>query len=301
MPTCQHTMSVTRNGPFTSGPTSSPSATSSHQRGSGPRRRSGSAATASVIASISSSVYGPDLGALVLARRLGLLPLAPDHQPVLGGQRRPVDLAEDLAGPLVHRAPGELADLVVDADQGVAPTDADAGAQRVPPLPEAAGVEGVDAPERVALHQGLRLVVVAGDLVLADERVAADEVGRARSARPSGWPSAWSGSAPERVVVAVGLGDVAEGVLVGAQVVRRLRVGLGDADAGPQRGDALVGDLGGHLSRPSRCGRRPRAGGPCAAATAGRRRAGCRWRPVTSSRRRSTQARSSGSLSWATS
>ena len=58
MPTCQQTMSVTRNGPFTRGSSSSPSATSSHQRGSAPRRRSPSASTASVMRSISSSVYG---------------------------------------------------------------------------------------------------------------------------------------------------------------------------------------------------------------------------------------------------
>ncbi len=53
MPTCQQIMSVTVSGPLTSGPTSSPSATSSHQRGSAPRGRS--AAYWASMAAISSS------------------------------------------------------------------------------------------------------------------------------------------------------------------------------------------------------------------------------------------------------
>ncbi len=58
MPTCQHTMSVTRSGPLTSGPTSSPSSTSSQKRGSAPRLRAGSDAYASSISLSCSSVYG---------------------------------------------------------------------------------------------------------------------------------------------------------------------------------------------------------------------------------------------------
>ena len=51
------------------------------------------------------------------------------------------------------------------------------------------------------------------------------------------------GIAPQRVVVAVGLGHVAERVGGRAPVVRRLRVRLGDADAAPRRrAIALVGD-----------------------------------------------------------
>ena len=72
------------------------------------------------------------------------------------------------------------------------------------------------------------------DLVLADERVAAVE-GRRRD-RPA--PHAGAGVvgiAPQRVVVAVGLGDVAERVLVRGPVVRRLRMRLRDADAGAER------------------------------------------------------------------
>jgi hypothetical protein len=63
MPTCQQIMSVTVSGPFTSGPTSSPSSTSSHQRGSLPRGRSRpycssiSARSASVYGSIATSSY----------------------------------------------------------------------------------------------------------------------------------------------------------------------------------------------------------------------------------------------------
>ena len=54
MPTCQHTMSVTVSGPFTIGPTSSPSATSSHHRGSAPR--GSSLAYCASISAICSSV-----------------------------------------------------------------------------------------------------------------------------------------------------------------------------------------------------------------------------------------------------
>ena len=54
MPTCQQTMSVTVSGPLTIGPTASPSATSSHQRGSAPRGPS--AAYWASIAAICSSV-----------------------------------------------------------------------------------------------------------------------------------------------------------------------------------------------------------------------------------------------------
>ena len=128
-----------------------------------------------------------DLGVVVLARRLRLLPLAPDHQPVLGGQGRTVLLAEDLRRPLVDGPSRELARLVVDADEGVATGDPGPGVQRLPPLAVAPGIERMDPAQRVALHQGLGLVVVAGDLVLADQGVAADQVRRGDRPRPSGW------------------------------------------------------------------------------------------------------------------
>ena len=85
------------------------------------------------------------------------------------------------------------------------------------------------------------LALEPGDLVLADERVAADEVGRRDGrAPPGGGPV--RRVAPQRVVVAVGHGHVAEGVLVGAEVAGRGGVGAGDADALAQPGDPLVGD-----------------------------------------------------------
>ena len=51
-----------------------------------------------------------------------------------------------------------------------------------------------------------------------------------------------AGVAPEGVVVAVGDGDVTEGVDPGRQILGRHGVGLGDPDTQPQAGDALVGD-----------------------------------------------------------
>ena len=47
--------------------------------------------------------------------------------------------------------------------------------------------------------------------------------------------------APQRVVVAEGLGHVPERIGPWFEIPRRLRMGHGDADAGPQRRDALVG------------------------------------------------------------
>ena len=278
MPTCQQIMSVTVSGPFTSGPTSSPSSTSSHQRGSAPRGRS-AAYCASMAASSSSVVATP-----ARRRRTSGAP-GPSVRSVRTMSRYwaassgPVDLAEHLARPLVHRPPGELAGLVEHGHQGVAASHPAQRAQRRPPLPGRRRVEGVHAPQRVALQQRPGVVVEVGHLVLAHERVAAHQ--RRRGDRPLPTASWRVGRvAPQRVVVAVGLGHVTEGVGGGQGVVGRHGVGLGRADARPQPGDALVGDARRPRSRPLRSrpaagGRTRGAGGRCATAPARRRPAAC--------------------------
>ena len=234
-------MSVTRSGPLTSGGSSSPSLTSSHQRGAAPRRWALSLATASPMAATSSSVYGPDLDLVVLLALGRLLPLGPDHQAVLPREDRTRGGGEHLRQPFVDGATGEVTDLVVYSDQCVAASHPHAGAQRVPPLPERSRVEGMDASERVALHQGLRVAFESRDLVLSDERVPSDQVRGGDGAVPTSG-GAVGGVAPEGVVVAIGLGDVPKGVLVGDPVMRWVRVGTRDPDALPEPGHPLVGD-----------------------------------------------------------
>src|SRR4029079_12083014 len=124
-------------------------------------------------------------------------------------------------------------------DQRVAPGDVTAGHQRRPPLASAGGVEGVDATQRVALHEVLVLGGDLGDLVLADQGVAADQHGRGDRPTPAG-ADAVVGVAPQGVVVAVGDRHVAERVGVRLPVVGRHRVRLGDADAGAQAGHTLL-------------------------------------------------------------
>src|SRR5581483_3515775 len=185
---------------------------------------------------------GLDRHLVVLAALLRLFALGADHEPVLAREHLVV-VAEDLRRPFVDGPLGELALLVEDADERVAPVHAPPRPQRSPPLAGARRVERVDAPQRVAPHQLRVLGRDLGDLVLADQGVASGERGgRDRPAPPCA--RGVRGVAPQRVVVAVGLGDVAERVLVRAAVVRRLRVRLGDVDACPQRGDPLVGDAG---------------------------------------------------------
>ena len=237
MPTCQQTMSVTVSGPFTIGPTVSPSATSSHQRGSAPRGPSD--AYWASISAICVVGVGRELDVVVLLALPGLGALGADHEAVLRRQERAVLVAEDLAGPLVHGPLGELARLVEHADQGVAPADAVARPQRRPPLAGAGRVEGVDAAERVALHQVAVLGGDLGDLVLADQGVAADQHAAGRSARPSG------SSRRRRGRTTAGCRRRRPRRRAGtrrwsAPVVRRLRVRLGDADA--RRRHPLVGD-----------------------------------------------------------
>src|SRR4030095_9157566 len=96
MPTCQHTMSVTVSGPLTIGPTVSPSATSSHQRGSAPpggpvgvrglARRGARGALGGVLGLDGVDLLvgvGGQLDVVVLPALAGLGPLGADHQPVL--------------------------------------------------------------------------------------------------------------------------------------------------------------------------------------------------------------------------
>ena len=105
----------------------------------------------------------------------------------------------------------------------------------------------MDASERVAFHERLRLALESGDLVLSDEGVPADQMrGRDRSGPPC---SRTVGRvAPQRVVVAVGLGDVPKGVLVGDPVMRWVGVGPRDPDPLPQAGHPLVGDGVRHIA-----------------------------------------------------
>ena len=218
MPTCQQTMSVTVSGPLTMGPTVSPSATSSHQRGSAPRGRS-------------ARVLRLDLGDLVVGVGgqldvVVLLPLArlgalgTDHQPVLGRQQRAVLDPEDLAGPLVDRPLGELARLVEHADEGVAAPDRGRPAAAGPTTRGRWPSRRRGRPRSGSPFMRSRCSAVhLGDLVLADEGVAADEGGRGDRPAPAGL-GAVGRIAPEGVVVAVGLGDVAEHVGGRHRVVR---------------------------------------------------------------------------------
>ena len=105
------------------------------------------------------------------------------------------------------------------------------------------------AAERVALHQLDLLRRHCVDLVLADQRVAPRQRRWGDHATPAG-AGRIAGVAPQWVVVSIGDRDMAEGVEIGAQVMRGLRVRLGHADTGPQPGDALVGDgpRSGHIA-----------------------------------------------------
>ena len=99
----------------------------------------------------------------------------------------------------------------------------------------------MDSTERVSLHQLDLLGGHRAHLVLTDEGVPAHQGRRGDDTAPAG-AGRVLGRTPQWVVVSVGDGDVAEGVGVGPQVVRRLRVWLGYPHPGPQPGDALVGD-----------------------------------------------------------
>ena len=173
---------------------------------------------------------GRDLRELVLLALGRLLPLGPDHQAELPGQHGTSGSGEDLGRPLVDRPTGEVAGLVVDAHQRVAPGDAGAGTQRVPPLPERPRVERVHPSERVPFHFCLDLALQAGHFVFTYEGVPTDEVRGSDGPAPTGRGSV-GGITPQRIVVPVGLGHVAEGILVGTEVVGRIRVRARNPDA----------------------------------------------------------------------
>ncbi len=78
----------------------------------------------------------------------------------------------------MHRATGEVADLVVHADQSVAAGDADAGTEWAT-TPGTIPSRSVNASERVPLHQCLCLAFEESDFVLPNEGVPTDEVGGA--------------------------------------------------------------------------------------------------------------------------
>ena len=242
MPTCQQTMSVTVSGPFTIGPTVSPSSTSSQHRGSAPRRRS--AAYCGVDARRSRR----RCTARARWRRTSCFSRALLRSVRIISRYWPDSIVPSssrntLAGPLVHRPLGELARLVEHRHQRVAPPDAVVGSQRRPPLARAGRVEGVHAAQRVALHQLALVVGDRGDLVLADQGVAARPAAAARSGRPSTDCGRVLGVAPQRVVVAVGLGhDCGTRRCSGASSADGAGPRLGHADAGAQACDALVGD-----------------------------------------------------------
>ena len=144
------------------------------------------------MASICSSVYG-SISIASLALRSAPSPLGADHEAVLAGEHRPADGAEDLTEPLVDGGAGELALLLDHPDERVAARHPGVREERVPPLAVGARIEGVDPAEGVALHELAGLALEPGDLVLADEGVAAHQVGR-RDGRPHRVVGPYAGS-----------------------------------------------------------------------------------------------------------
>ena len=184
MPTCQHTMSVTVSGPLVSGPTSSPSSTSSHHRGSAPRGASARVPRVDVgdLARRSRSSSSTASYFLRLAR---LAALGADHVAVLAGQDDALVVAEHLRRPFVDGAVGELAALVERRDQRVAPEHAMVRPAAVPTTPATTTrrTHGRRAAGRPWSARGPRRK--RGDFVLADQGVATDERGRGDRTRPT--------------------------------------------------------------------------------------------------------------------
>ena len=133
-PTCQHTMSVTVSGPFTIGPTASPSSTSSQKRGSAPRRPLGGVRGVDRRRSPRRCSGSSSMASYFFFSRAFLrsVRIMRRYWP---RQHRAVVVAEHVRRPLVHRPPGELAGLVEHRHQGVAAPDPVVGPQRRPPLP----------------------------------------------------------------------------------------------------------------------------------------------------------------------
>lgn len=103
----------------------------------------------------------------------------------------------------------------------------------------------MDPAKRIAFHEISLVVRNAGDLVLADERVAADEVRGRYWATPSS-RSCIGGVAPEGIVVAIGLSDVSERILIRSEIVRWSAVWTGDPDPLPHPFHAFISDLVSH-------------------------------------------------------
>ena len=154
MPTCQQTMSVTRERALHHrADRRRPRSTSSHHRGSAPRRplgrvlrRRSRRSRRRCRARARSSSY--------FLRSRAFVALGADHEPVLAGQQR-CRRRRGTPAP-VHSCTARSANSL-----GLSSTPTSAlrrrtrvpGPQRRPPLAGAGRVEGVHAAERVALHQ----------------------------------------------------------------------------------------------------------------------------------------------------
>ena len=232
MPTCQQTMSVTVSGPFTSGPTV--------------------VALGDVLPPAGLGAAGPlgrvlrlDLGDLrrrcrassstasYFLRSRAFVALGADHQPVLGRQQRAVVVAEDLAGPLVHGPLGELARLVEHADERVAAARPGRRAAAAPTTrgrwpSRRRGRRAAGRPSSGPACSAATSVTSSSPISVSPPTSGGGAIGP-----PHRVVAAVGRVAPQRVVVAVGLGHVAERVGRRAAVVRRQRVRLGRRRCGP--------------------------------------------------------------------
>ena len=185
MPACQQIMSVTVSGPFTIGPTSSPSLTSSHQRGSAPRARFARVLRLDLVDLLVGVRRELDRVVLLASRA----PSRARCGPSAGTGPRAACPSSSRNTCAVHSwtaRPGELARLVEHGDERVAAEHPALRVQRRPPLAGARRVERVHAAQRIALHQVAVLGRDRGHLVLADQRVAADQRRRRDRRSPSG-------------------------------------------------------------------------------------------------------------------
>ena len=187
IPACQQTMSVTVSGPFTIGPTSSPSCASSNQRGSEPRGRS--RAYWASMSAIWSSVYGSIVIASFFLRARAFSRSVRTISRYCPESRAPVSSRNTWAVHSWTARPANSLGLSSAATERVAAERAAQREQRRPPLARARRVEGVHAAQRIALHELGVLGRDRRDLVLADERVAADERRRRDRCFP---PRSWA-------------------------------------------------------------------------------------------------------------
>ena len=181
-----------------------------------------------------------------------LVALGADHEPVLAGQDVALVVPEHLRRSTRAR-PARRTRSACRAR----PTRAlrrhtrRSGAQRRPPLPGAGRVEGVHAPERVALHElavlGRHLGAPRPHRSACPRRPAA----AGRWARPSGSPPRTPGRTTAGCRRRRPRRRGGRRRCPGRTVVGRQRVGLGDADPPPQPGDAFVGDRSVRHFRPA--------------------------------------------------